>query len=236
MKVGTIESLEGKNRPISLSGGIGAGGGGNRNNGGGDDGDRRHDDYIEEEETYPSNKFRIGMFFLLLVVLMTFGGLMSAYIVVSTNGVLEWRPFDLPKQIWISTFLILVSSLTYQIAQNALNKNNQAKAKNFLLATTVFGGTFIASQLLAWVQLVQRGVYMESNPYAGFFYILTAVHAIHVIGGIIALGYVLLRNWQSSASGEELKKRQQISGSIGWYWHFMDGLWIVLVLLLGFWK
>ena len=206
------------------------------NGGGNDDGNHRRDDYIEETENYPSNKFRIGMFFLLLVVLMTFGGLMSAYIVVSTNGVLEWRPFDLPKQIWISTFLILASSATYQIAQNALKKNDQARAKNFLLATTVFGGMFIASQLLAWVQLVQRGVYMESNPYAGFFYILTAVHAIHVIGGIIALGYVLLRNWQSSVDGAELRKRRQISGSIGWYWHFMDGLWIVLVLLLGFWK
>lgn len=238
MKVGTIETFgeESRRNQIGINGGIGSNGG-NRNNGGGDDNNKnRRDDYIEEAENYPSNKFRIGMFFLLLVVLMTFGGLMSAYIVVATNGVLEWRPFDLPAQIWISTFLILASSLTYQIAQSALNKNNQTKAKNFFLATSVFGGVFIASQLVLWLQLVQDGVYMESNPYAGFFYILTAVHAVHVIGGIIALGYIVLRNWQSSANGEELKKRQQISGSIGWYWHFMDALWIVLVLLLGFWK
>ncbi len=234
MKVGTIETLEGKNRPVGLSG-IGSSGG-NRNNGGGDNGDWRHDDYIEEENNYPSNKFRIGMWFLLLVVMMTFGGLMSAYIVISTNGVLEWKPFDLPAQIWISTFLILASSATYQMAQRAFNASNQTKAKNFLLATTVFGGMFIASQLLAWVQLVRQGVYMESNPYAGFFYILTAVHAVHVIGGIIALGYILLRTWQPTISDEEMVQRQQISGTIGWYWHFMDGLWILLVLLLGFWK
>ena len=95
---------------------------------------------------------------------------------------------------------------------------------------------FISSQLLAWVELVQRGVYMASNPYAGFFYILTAVHALHVFGGILVLGYILLRTWNPTFSDQELEKRQAISSSVGLYWHFMDGLWIVLFVLLGFWK
>jgi cytochrome c oxidase subunit 3 len=168
--------------------------------------------------------------------MMTFGGLVGAYIVISTNGVMEWKPFDLPIQVWISTVLILASSVTYKIAHSMLNRHKQQKAKNWLLATTVFGGMFIASQLLAWVELVRRGVYVQSNPYAGFFYILTAVHAVHVIGGIAALGYILLRTWQATSSDEELTKRKQLSNSVGWYWHFMDGLWIFLVLLLGFWK
>lgn len=243
MKVGTIETLEEKKpkRRVGMSSGFGSGG--SRNNGGGsdggggnDDGNNRRDDYIAETENYPSNKFRIGMWFLLLVVMMTFGGLMSAYIVVATNGVLEWKPFDLPRAVLVSTFLILASSATYQFAQRALNRKNQAKAKNWLLTTTIFGGMFIASQLIAWVELVRSGVYMESNPYAGFFYILTAVHALHVIGGIVALGYILLRTWQPTDSGKELVKRQQISTTVGWYWHFMDALWIVLVSLLAFWK
>ena len=244
MKVGTIETFEEKKRQtrrVGSSSGLGSSGGGNQNNGGGGDGNdggnnNRGDDYIKETENYPSNKFRIGMWFLLLVVMMTFGGLMSAYIVVSTNGVLEWKPFDLPKAVLVSTFLILASSVTYKMSQDALSADNQTKAKKWLLTTTVLGGMFIASQLLAWLQLVQRGVYMESNPYAGFFYILTAVHALHVIGGIVALGYILLRTWQPTVLDEELVKRRQVSTSIGWYWHFLDGLWIVLVLMLGFWK
>ena len=240
MKVGTIETFEGKKsrRRVGLSNGIGSSGGSQNNGGGGgnDGGNNRNDDYIEEQESYPSNKYRIGMWFLLLAVMMTFGGLIGAYIVISTNGVLEWKPFDLPKAVLVSTFLILTSSVTYQFAQKALHKDNQSKAKIWLLATTVFGGMFIASQLIAWVELVRRGVYMESNPYAGFFFILTAVHAVHVIGGIIALGYILLRTWQPTTSDGELVKRQQVSATVGWYWHFMDGLWIVLVLLLGFWK
>lgn len=242
MKVGTIETTveeKKRKRRASLSSGIGSGGGNkNRGGGGGNDGgdSNRDDDLTEQAEPYSSNKLRIAMWFLLLVVMMTFGGLIAAYIVISTNGVMEWKPFALPIQVWISTILILASSVTYKIAHSMLSHDKQQKAKNWLLATTVFGGMFIASQLLAWVELVRRGVYVQSNPYAGFFYILTAVHAVHVIGGIIALGYILLRTWQATASDEELTKRKQISNSVGWYWHFMDGLWIFLFLLLGFWK
>ncbi len=243
MKVGTIETTveeKKRKRRASLSSGIGSGGG-NKNRGGGgggsDGGDNNRDDeFTEQAEPYSSNKLRIAMWFLLLVVMMTFGGLVGAYIVISTNGVMEWKPFALPVQVWISTVLILASSVTYKIAHSSLNDDKQQKAKNWLLTTTVFGGMFIASQLLAWVELVRRGVYVQSNPYAGFFYILTAVHAVHVIGGIIALGYILLRTWQATSSDEELTKRKQISNSVGWYWHFMDGLWIFLFLLLGFWK
>lgn len=243
MKVGTIEtkvSDDKKQRRSRLNSGLGASGG-NKNSGGGGggnggDNDNRNNEYIQGAESSPSNKFRIVMWFLLLVVLMTFGGLISAYIVISTNGVMEWSPFDLPKQIWISTFLIAASSITYKIAERALNRGNQPQAKKYFLATTVFGGMFIASQLLAWFALVQRGVYVASNPYAGFFYILTAVHAVHVIGGITALGFIILRVWRETDSAEELTKRQQVAGAVGWYWHFMDGLWIFLVLLLAFWK
>ncbi len=244
MKTGTIETTvqeKERKRRASLSGFGSNGGNKNRGGGGGGGsdgggGNNRDDDYIESAEPYASNKFRILMWFLLLVVLMTFGGLISAYIVISTNGVLEWTPFDLPIQVWLSTAFIIASSITYQVAQKALNADNQQKAKNWFLATTVFGGMFIASQLLAWFELVRRGVYVQSNPYAGFFYILTAVHAVHVIGGIAVLGYIVLRTWDKTYSDEELTKRKQISNTIGWYWHFMDALWIVIVCLLGFWK
>ena len=95
---------------------------------------------------------------------------------------------------------------------------------------------FIGSQIMSWLELVRRGIYVQSNPYAGFFYILTSVHALHVVVGISALGYILLRTWEPTSDDEELTKRKQVSNTVGWFWHFMDALWIVLVLLLGFWK
>jgi cytochrome c oxidase subunit 3 len=173
---------------------------------------------------------------LLIAVFMTFGGLIGAYVVVSTNGVLEWQPFNLPFQVYISTILILISSFTYSVAQRAISSNNHQKSKNWLLATTVLGAMFISSQILVWLALVNRGYYVRSNPYAAFFYIMTALHAVHVIGGIIALGYIVLRVWQKTEVEKELEKSREVSNAVGWYWHFMGALWLVLLLMLGFWK
>jgi cytochrome c oxidase subunit 3 len=243
MEVGTLKTSVEKEkenvRQTKFGGGIGANGGkGNRGgSAGGNDGNNDGgNDFFGEAGEYSSSKYRIAMWFLLLVIAMTFGGLVGAYILISSNGVMEWTPFALPFQVWISTFLILASSVSYKISQKALNVGIQEKAKRWLLVTAVFGGMFISSQILAWLELVRRGVYVQSNPYAGFFYILTAVHALHVIGGIAALGYLILRTWQPTSLFDELEKRKEISGVVGWYWHFMDGLWIFLLLLLGFWK
>ena len=221
----------------------GGGGGGGGNNGGGDKGGGNNpgnQNLGRAEQEFKPDKFRIVTWFLLLVVMMTFGALISAYIVVSTNGVLEWKPFNFPTptlvQICISTALILTSSLTYKISNAKLQAGDQTNAKKWLLATTALGATFISSQILVWLELVRQGVYVRSNPYAGFFYILTVIHAAHVLGGIVALGYIVLRTWHETIFETELLRRQMFSKVVGWYWHFMDALWIVLVLLLGFYK
>lgn len=245
LKVGTIktdvETREELRRRGRLGGGNPPGGGKNRGGGGGSGGNDGGDNfdnppYKSNEEEFKPDKSRFVMWFLLMAVLMTFGGLIGAYVMTATNGTLEWKPFNLPFQIWVSTFLILASSATYHISNKKLKENQQKSAKNWLLATTILGAAFISSQMLVWLELARRGVYVSSNPYAGFFYILTAVHAVHVLGGIVALGYIVLRTWRETSNEMELLHRQTFSNVIGWYWHFMDGLWIALVLLLGFWK
>ena len=250
LEVGTIKTDVDNDREIKrrsiLRGGGGNGGGKNRGGGnggnGGDGGDGGGSNdfgkppFESRKEKFSPEKSRLVMWFLLLVVMMTFGGLISAYIVIATNGVLEWRPFALPFQVWVSTVLILASSAAYHISNNRLRDNRQTAAKKWLLATTILGASFISSQILVWFELVKRGVYVSSNPYAGFFYILTIVHAFHVLGGIVALGYIVLRTWNETLNSSEILHRKTFSAIIGWYWHFMDGLWIVLILLLGFWK
>lgn len=240
MEIGAAETLDDeakrriRPRP-SLSGTSGTSGGGRgRNPGGGGDGP----DESKEAEFDPFRPgiSRIFTAFLLLVVLMTFGGLIAAYVVIATNNVAEWRPFSLPIPIWISTFLILLSSATYHTGKLAIDRGLQDKAKKWLIATTVIGAAFISSQLLAWVELTARGLYMAGNPYAGFFYVLTAVHAVHVLGGIIALGAVVLRTWGASVYEDNIVRRRSLAQVVGWYWHFMGALWLVLFVLLGYWK
>jgi len=123
MKLGTVEPTIKKARTTRItrsrfsSGGIN---GGNDGNGGGNDGgDGPYFDNGDSVESGSPDKAKVVTWFLLLVVMMTFGGMIGAYIVISTNGAAEWRPFDLPIQVWISTLLIIISSATYHLAKNA---------------------------------------------------------------------------------------------------------------------
>lgn len=242
METGTLEiaekDAERERRRLGRTGGSSPSSGGG--NGGGpndDDGfPPKKIEYDEPEQPFRPGISRILTGFLLLVVLMTFGGLTAAYVVIATNNVAEWHPFDLPIQVWISTAIIIASSLTYHIAKVAIDRDDQPAAKKWLIVTTVFGAAFISSQLLSWLALTARGLYVQGNPYAGFFFILTAVHAVHVLGGVIALGAILLRTWHPGGNLEHLARRKTLAQVVGWYWHFMGAVWIVLFVLLGFWK
>jgi cytochrome c oxidase subunit 3 len=237
MQLGTVESnveepVEGRST-LSSSSGKGGRKGGNDGGGSGGGSGRSAD---QEPDTINRDKSRVIAWFLLLVVLMTFGGLIGAYVVIATNRAVEWQPFNLPVQVWISTFLILASSLTYGLFRHAVEERDQRASRRFLIATTALGGIFIASQLIVWVELVNRGLYMRGNPYAGFFYILTAAHALQVLGGMIALGAILRRFWYKAVNETEHSYRLNVAKAVGWYWHFMGGRWVILFILLGFWK
>lgn len=193
------------------------------------------DGRLDDEDDQDRDKSRVVTWFLLVIVLMTFGGLIGAYVVIATNNVLEWRPFALPTAVWVSTILILLSSITYHLAKTAVDASRQGDARKWFIATTVLGAMFISSQLIAWFALSTSGILVYGNPYAGFFYILTGVHAVHVLGGIVALGAVLLRSWNDTSAAKEVEYRRNLARSVGWYWHFMGVLWLVLFVLLGFW-
>lgn len=239
MDIGTAEIIdevgEPKRRRSGMSGSSGtSGNGGGRDPGGGGDGP--NENHSLEPENFKPDKSRIVTAVLLVIVTMTFGGLTVAYVVLATNNVAEWHPFDLPVQLWVSTALIMVSSVAYHFANKAVERNDQSSAKKWFFATTALGAAFISSQMLAWVELKARGLYVRGNPYAGFFYILTAVHAVHVLGGITALGAILLKSWHPSDRTFEIARRRTLAQVVGWYWHFMGFLWLVLFVLLGFWK
>lgn len=244
MNVGTIDILEepesaGRKRSGRPGGGQNGPGGKGRGPGddsGGGGGDQPKRDEPQETTAFKPGISRILTGFLLLVVLMTFGGLMAAYIVIATNNVAEWNAFDLPIQVWISTAIIIVSSLTYHLAQTAIFREDEAASRKWLVVTTVFGAAFISSQLLAWLALTSRGLYIRGNPYAGFYYILTAVHAVHVLGGITALGTILLKVWYGVRGEEAIQRSKTLAQVVGWYWHLMGAIWLVLFVLLGFWK
>lgn len=224
----TRERVAGKERGRSFAGGPRPGGGnGPRRgpNGHGGDGHARPDGEPQQ--------YRIGMWVALAAIAMMFTALTSAYVIRAANR--DWQPVALPRLLWVSTAFIVASSVTFEVARRALRRDEQGTYRRWLTVSLLLGFGFLLSQLLAWRQLVAQGVYLASNPYSSFFYLLTGLHGLHLLGGILGLSYLLLRT-VSHRSAETPKKRRALADAVGIYWHFMDGLWVYLFALLFIWR
>ena len=184
---------------------------------------------------FSPDRYRIGVWVGIGSILMLFVALTSSYIVRSASGN-DWQPIAMPKVLWLSTALIVISSITMEISRRSLKQQRDAGYGRWLMITVALGLAFLASQLLAWRQLVRQGVYLASNPYNSFFYLFTAAHGLHLLGGILALGYLLLRTTRKRSTVEGELRRAGAADAATIYWHFMDGLWVALFLLLFFWK
>ncbi|MDT4967489.1 MAG: cytochrome c oxidase subunit [Acidobacteriota bacterium] len=202
--------------------------GGPRGNGNGHGGDAA-------TERFRPSKYRVGIWVGLASIAMMFTALTSAYIVRSSTSN-DWRPIAMPRLLWLSTGLILLSSIAFEVARRSLKQGSFRIYQRWLLLTVLLGLAFLATQLWAWRQLVAQGIYVSSNPHSSFFYVLTGAHGLHLLGGILALDFLLLRTWRTRYEEESLTKRQAVADAVGLYWHFMAGLWIYLFLLLFLWR
>jgi len=182
-----------------------------------------------------ANRYRIGMWVAMASILMMFTALTSAYIVRSGSSN-DWQPLATPRVMWLSTALIIVSSITLEIARRKLKGGFLSAQRVWLLASFALGVAFLLSQLFAWRQLVGQGIYVSSNPHSSFFYVLTATHGVHLVAGLIALLFMSMRRRVSSANEMQIAKSQAAADAMTLYWHFLDVLWIYLFVLLFFWR
>jgi cytochrome c oxidase subunit 3 len=163
---------------------------------------------------------------------MTFAALTSALVVREGSGN-DWAHFTLPSILYFNTALLLASSTTLEISRRRVAKFmgglNIAAANpaRWLYLTLALGLLFVAGQYIAWRQLSAQGLYLASNPSSSFFYVLTAAHALHLLGGLGGLVHVI-RKLHSRVL------RRATLDAASRYWHFMDVLWIYLLILLFF--
>jgi cytochrome c oxidase subunit 3 len=181
------------------------------------------------------NRYSMGMWVALAAILMMFTSLTSAYIVRAASSN-DWRPIAMPRILLLSTAFIIISSASIEIARRKLKSAQKTSYKRWLLLTTALGVGFLGSQLMAWKQLVGQGIYVASNPHSSFFYLLTATHGLHLLGGLLAVSYLLVRTRKLQVNNQAPAGPQAAVGAVTLYWHFMDVLWIYLFLLLFFWK
>lgn len=159
-------------------------------------------------------------------ITMFFMALTSSFLVRKGLGN-DWVAFSFPRILWVNTLILVASSFTIQAARRYLHEHERAAFKRWWALTTGLGILFLGGQLIAWKQLARQGVFLVTNPSSSFFYVLTAAHGLHLVGGILALLYVSQRNWQRSRMS--LATAADVTSI---YWHFMDGLWVFLLALL----
>ncbi|MGH9872372.1 MAG: cytochrome c oxidase subunit 3 [Pyrinomonadaceae bacterium] len=178
-----------------------------------------------------ANRYRLGIWVALASILMLFTALSSAYIVRAASSS-DWQPLAMPRILLLSSALILISSGTLETARRKLRHAASSAYKPWLLLTVVLGVGFLVSQLIAWRQLARLGVYVASNPHSSFFYLLTAAHGVHLLGGLGALAYLSLRSRAPQEDNSAVTKAQAKADAVTVYWHFMDFLWLYLFVLL----
>jgi len=173
---------------------------------------------------------RLGMRIFILALSMLFGASILGYLIVRSRAT-AWPPPgmpSLPGGLWLSTLILLVSSATMQAAVRSARAGRQTALRWGMLLTTLLGAAFLVSQTLNWFVLVAANLTARTNLYGFTFYLLTVLHAAHVVGGVIPLAVVTTRAWRGYYSaafhpGIEYCKT---------YWHFLDAVWLVMFTAL----
>lgn len=177
---------------------------------------------------------KMMLWFGIISLVMTFGGLTSAFIVSSARE--DWlKGFQLPQVFVISLVLIVASSITFVLAKRALKSNNRNATTLFLIITLTLGIGFIVSQLIGFNQIIDLGYNFTgptSNITMSYIYVIVFVHIIHVIAGLICLLVVIYNHFKQKYNASKMLGLELAAT----FWHFIDVLWIYLFFFLYFYR
>lgn len=172
----------------------------------------------------PAAKIGLGIFIAVASVL--FALFLSAYFM--RMELADWRPLPVPTLLWFNTVMLVLSSVALQWARVAVRRDAIESVKGGLLGAGVCSLVFLAGQIVAWRQLTDAGYGLASNPANAFFYMLTAAHALHVIGGLVALSGTADKVWRDARIGQ-VRLSVELCAA---YWHFLLLVWLILFGLL----
>lgn len=181
---------------------------------------------------HSSGASRTGIWVGIAGICMTFAALTSA-LVVRQGASMDWRHFSLPSVLYFNTAVLFGSSFALEVARKRVAafarglQSSRSVPLAWLYLTLGLGLVFVAGQYAAWMQLKAQGLYLATNPSSAFFYVLTAMHALHVLGGLGGLTLVISRLTRRVPT-----LRRSTLDTASYYWHFMDVLWLYLLFLL----
>jgi len=171
---------------------------------------------------------RIALRMFLCVVFVLFLLFISAYFIRMELG--DWRPIPEPGLLWVNTLMLFICSIVMQWTRGAAQTGDRNKVKWGMIAAGIFTLAFIYGQLSVWEELNNAGYYISTNPANSFFYILTGLHALHILGGL----WVWTRSTFKVWSGTEIKAVKLSVELCAVYWHFLLLVWLILFALLSY--
>lgn len=157
-------------------------------------------------------------------IIMMFAGLTSAYIVKRDQP--GWTTFDMPRTFLLSTAVILLSSLTMQIALKSFRERKMDRYRGFITVTAILGLVFVVLQWIGFTQVWDSGVTFRGSGAGQFLFVIAGLHALHVIGGVIALLVMFIKAYRTNVRSYNIVPVEVVSS----YWHFVDILWIYLLI------
>jgi len=180
-----------------------------------------------------------GVWVAVSAIAMSFAALTSALVVRQGSGA-DWQRFALPRILYLDTLILIASSYTLELARKrfaactSLTSDDGAQARAlrsdglyWLNITLTLGLFFVAGQVLAWQRLASQGLFLATSPSSSFFYLLTAMHGLHLLGGVLGLVYVGYRLRHNA------RNAQTSLGTAAVYWHFVDLLWVYLLMVIA---
>jgi cytochrome c oxidase subunit 3 len=172
---------------------------------------------------------KIGLWILLAVITSLFGLFISAYWMRMEHAHGDWSPLAVPRLLWLNTALLILSSAGMQRARGAARRAQAERVRVALIAGGVLALAFLAGQLVAWRQLTASGHFMANSPAIAFFYLLTGVHGLHLLGGLFVWGKTVVRMAQPGVELLDVGLSVELCTV---YWHYLLLVWLVLFALL----
>lgn len=187
-----------------------------------------------EHQSRTARSYKLILLFAMVSMTMMFAALTSAFVVSKSRA--DWlKDFQLPTAFFISTIVILGCSVTFHLAKKSIQKDNQSATTMYLLSTLALGVLFVILQFVGFGQIVSNGYYFTgqaSSITTTFLYIVTVVHLLHLVGGLISLLIIIYNHFK-----QKYNSTQTLGIELGaMYWHFLDLLWVYLFLFLYFFK
>ncbi|MDA0204327.1 MAG: cytochrome c oxidase subunit 3 [Acidobacteria bacterium] len=175
---------------------------------------------------HSEQRYKLAVWVGIAGIVMFFAAISSAMVVSSVRE--DWRHITLPPVLWLSSGALLLSSLTFEAAKRAVRRRGAKDVRKWMLFTALLGVGFLIGQFSGWSQMLSQGVVLRGQPSGAFFYLLTAAHGLHVLGGLGVLGYVVMR----VSIRRPWPRPKAVVEAAALYWHFIGVLWLYIVVLL----